>query len=164
MLDPRRPVRELNVFQKAILRYTPVSLQNVSLSIWGYQIHRFRYTRCFHRRLAELDNTATAPIERLYEIQRERLLARVKWARQYVPRYRDLPTPSTKKDSLEAIRETLDSIPPLEKNEYAKDPFGFLSTDRSRARLVKNNTSGTTGTALEFWHTREALTEEHATV
>jgi phenylacetate-CoA ligase len=65
---------------------------------------------------------------------------------------------------LEAIRETLNAIPPLEKSEYAKDPFNFLGTDRSRARLVKNNTSGTTGTALEFWHTREALAEEYATV
>ncbi len=154
----------MNFLQKAILRCIPVSVQNVGLSIWGYQIHRFRYTRCFHRRLAELDSTAAAPIERLYEIQRERLLARVEWARRYVPRYRDLPPPSAKEDPLEAIRETLDSISPLEKNEYAKDPFGFLGTDRSRVRLVKNNTSGTTGTALEFWHTREALAEEYATV
>ena len=45
----------MNFLQKAILRYTPVSLQNVGLSLWGYQIHRFRHTRYFHRRLAELD-------------------------------------------------------------------------------------------------------------
>ena len=154
----------MNFLQKAILRCIPVSVQNVGLSIRGYQIHRFRYTRCFHRRLAELESTAAAPIERLHEIQRGRLLARVEWARQYVPRYRDLPPPSAKKDPLEAIRETLDAISPLEKNEYAKDPFGFLGTDRSRARLVKNHTSGTTGTALEFWHTREALAEEYAMV
>jgi phenylacetate-CoA ligase len=154
----------MNFLQKAALRYPPVSVQNVGLSIWGYQIHRFRYTRFFQRRLAELESTTTAPIEHLYEIQRERLFARVEWARQYVPRYRDLPSPSTKRNPLEAIRETLDTIPPLEKSEYAKDPSGFLGTDRSRMRLVKNNSSGTTGTALEFWHTREALAEEYATV
>jgi phenylacetate-CoA ligase len=154
----------MNLLQKSALRYTPVSVQNAGLSIWGYQIHRFRYTRYFHRRLAELDSTAAAPIEQLYEIQRERLRARVEWARLYVPRYRDLPPSSENSDPVKAIRETLDSIPPLEKSEYAKDPFGFLGTDRSRARLVKNNTSGTTGTALEFWHTREALAEEYATV
>jgi phenylacetate-CoA ligase len=154
----------MNFLQNAILRYTPVSVQNVGLSVWGYQIHRFRYTRYFHRWLAELDSTAAAPIEHLHEIQRERLQARVEWARKYVPRYRDLPPPSEKKDPVEAIHETLDAIPPLEKSDYAKDPVGFLGTDRSRVRLVKNNTSGTTGTALEFWHTREALAEEYATV
>jgi phenylacetate-CoA ligase len=154
----------MNFLQKAALRYTPVSLQNLGLSIWGYQIHRFRYTRHFHHTLAELEKTAAAPIELLYQIQRERLMARVEWARQYVPRYRDLPSPSTKRNPLEAIRETLDTIPPLEKSEYANNPFGFLGTDRSRMRLVKNNSSGTTGTALQFWHTREALAEEYATV
>ena len=154
----------MNFLQKAILRYTPVPLQNLGLSIWGYQIHRFRYTPYFHRRLAELDSTATAPIDRLYEIQRERLGARVEWARRYVPHYRDLPPPSRNSDPVKAIRETLESIPPLEKSEYAKNPARFLGTDRSRARLVKITTSGTTGTALEFWHTREALAEEYATV
>ena len=163
-MDVHIPIPTMNFLLKNILRYTPVPLQNVGLSIWGYQIHRSRYTPYFHRRLAELESTASAPIERLYEIQRERLLARVEWARRYVPRYRDISPPSIKKDPQEAIRETLDSVPPLEKNEYAKDPYGFLGTDRSRARLVKNHSSGTTGTALDFWHTREALAEEYATV
>jgi len=154
----------MNFLQNAILRFTPVPLQNLSLGIWGYQIHRFRYTPYFHRRLTELESTASAPIERLYEIQRDRLGARVEWARRYVPRYRDLPPPSDNSDPVKAIRETLDSIPPLGKSEYAKDPAQYLGTDRSRLRLVKNNTSGTTGTALEFWHTREAFAEEYATV
>ncbi len=154
----------MNFLQRAALRCTPIPLQNLGLSIWGYQIHRFRYTPYFRRRLDELNSTAAAPIERLYEIQRDRLRARVEWARRYVPHYRDLPAPSDNADPVKAIRETLDAAPTLEKVQYAEDPARFIGTDRSRARLVKNHTSGTTGTALEFWHTREALAEEYATV
>ena len=154
----------MNIFQKAILPLTPIALQNFGLSVWGYQIHRFRYTPYFRRRLAELDSTAAAPIEQLHEIQRKRLVERVEWARRYVSHYRDLPPPSEKSDPVSAIRETLDSIPPLEKSEYASDPDRFIGSNYRRSKLVKNNTSGTTGTALEFWHTREALAEEYATV
>jgi len=154
----------VNLLQRAALSGTPVSLQNLGLSIWGYHIHRFRYTRYFHRRLEELNRSAAAPLERLYEIQRDRLRERVQWARRYVPHYRDLSPPSQHSDPVKAIRETLDSVPPLEKSRYAQDPDRFIGTDRSRAKLIKNNTSGTTGTALEFWHTREALAEEYATV
>ena len=50
----------MNFLQNAVLRYTPAPLQDLGLSIWGYQIHRFRYTSYFHRRLAELESTTTA--------------------------------------------------------------------------------------------------------
>ncbi|HXV35504.1 MAG TPA: hypothetical protein VEC18_00020 [Myxococcota bacterium] len=156
--------RPVNLFRRALLRVTPPALQNFAMSARGYQIHRFRYTPYFYRRLAELEQTAAAPLERLHAIQRERLDLRVDWARRHVPFYRDLPPPSQKRDPVEAIRETLDSIPPLEKREYAKDPTPFVDRDYPRWKLVKNRTSGTTGTALEFRHTREALAEEYATV
>jgi phenylacetate-CoA ligase len=154
----------VNLFQRAILRVTPAALQNFALSAWGYQIHHFRYTSCFYRRLAELEKTATAPLEQLHEVQRERLNQRVEWARHHVPYYRDLPPPSIKRDPVTAIQETLASIPPMEKSEYANDPKQFMGENYPRWKLIKNNTSGTTGTALEFLHTREALAEEYATV
>ncbi len=154
----------MNFFQKLILRATPASLQNFALSARGYQIHRFRYTPYFFRRLAELERTASATLDQLHEIQWMRLATRVEWARRNVPFYRDLPPPSERKDPVEAMRETLESIPPLEKTEYAKDPTRFVGTDKPHWKLIKNHTSGTTGTALEFLHTRAALAEEYATV
>ena len=154
----------MNLFQKTILRVTPAVLQNLALSAWGYQIHHFRYTSYFYRRLAILEKTATAPLEQLQEIQRKRLDQRVEWARRHVPYYRDLPPPSAKRDPVEAIRETLASISPMEKNEYVNDPKQFMGENYPRWKLVRNNTSGTTGTALELLHTREALAEEYATV
>jgi phenylacetate-CoA ligase len=151
-------------FQTTFLRYAPLSVQNLALSAAGFRLHRFRYTPYFHTRLADLESTAHASLDELLEIQRRRLAARIEWARTYVPWYRDLPPPSERRDAAEAIADTLASIPPFEKSAYAVEPQRFIGADRPRSRLVKNNTSGTTGTALEFWHTREALAEEYATV
>ncbi len=151
-------------FHSTFLRYAPLLVQNIALSAAGFQLHRFRYTPHFHTRLAELESSGRAPLGELHEIQRQRLNARIEWARRCVPEYRDLAAPSQRKDPAEAIAETLASIPPFEKSAYAAQPERFIGTDRSRSKLVKINTSGTTGTALEFWHTREALAEEYATV
>lgn len=145
-------------------RYTPIWLQNLALSGAGYQMHRFRYSRHFRRRLGELEETAMASEEQLFEIQRNRLFERVEWARRSVPRYLDTPPPSTAKDPQQAIRETLDSVAPFERSEYVKAPLHFVGRDRPRSKLIKNSTSGTTGTALDLWHTREALAEEYAIV
>lgn len=156
---------EVNRFLNTALRFSPVVLQNLALSLRGYQIHRFRYGSLFHRRLAELENTDEASIEQLYEIQWERLVARIEWARRNVRHYRKLPAPRNHGlDPPEAIRAALASIPPLEKSEYAQHPKQLIGSDCRRWSLIANQTSGTTGTALKFWHTRAALAEEYAIV
>ncbi|MCP5058706.1 MAG: hypothetical protein GY937_18550 [bacterium] len=148
--------------QQTILRYTPVSFQNLALSARGYQINRFRYTAHFERRLAELEATANAPIEALHQIQRDRLVERVEWARKNTRVFSNLPPPSTRADPVEAIRETLASIESPQKSQYAERLDDFIGSDLDRSSLIKSNTSGTTGTSLTLWHTPEALAEEYA--
>ena len=64
-------------FQKAFLRFAPLSAQNLALSAAGFQLHRFRYTPHFHSRLAELESTGRATLAELQKIQRQRLYARI---------------------------------------------------------------------------------------
>jgi phenylacetate-CoA ligase len=85
-------------------------------------------------------------------------------AREHVPYYRDLPEPSKAKDPFRAILETLASIPPLEKADYADEPQSFIARDIPRLRLIRGHTSGTTGTSLPLWCAPETLAEEFATV
>ena len=153
----------MNSLQRAVLRYTPIPILNLALSVRGYQINRFRYTAHFHKRLAELEATARAPIEQLHQIQRERLAARVAWARQHTRAYRDVPPASQHPDPLRAIQETLDALEPMDKAAYAARPNDYIGTNLDRADLIRNNTSGTTGTSLDLWHTRQSLAEEYAT-
>jgi len=148
----------------AVYPILPVSAQNLVCTAAGWARFRARFNAHFHRRIEEWERSVHWPVERLHAIQRERLDLLVRRARRHVPYYRDLDEPSEAEDPLEAIRETLGKIRPLEKMEYRDQPEAFLARDVSRWRLTRGRTSGTTGTALPLWHTPEALAEEYATV
>ena len=153
----------MNRFYDALYPALPVFAQNVLCTGAGYMRYRSRFSDHFRRTLATWEESIHWPLERLHGLQRERLHRLVARARRHVPYYRDLPPPSDAKDPGQAIRETLDSIPILEKRAYRDQPRAFLARDVSPHRLYRGRTSGTTGTALPLWYTPETLAEEHAT-
>jgi phenylacetate-CoA ligase len=130
----------------------------------GYVRYRSRFSRHFEETVARWEETANWPLERLQELQRDRLHGLIRRARHCVPYYRDLDEPSDLGDPGEAIRATLASIPPLDKLAYRDQPEAFIARDIPRHRLLPGRTSGTTGTALPLWCTPETLAEEYASV
>jgi phenylacetate-CoA ligase len=154
----------VNRFYDTLYPVLPIFAQNAVCSAAGWARFRARFNPHFHRTLAEWERTIDGPLEQLQQIQRRRLDALIRRARQHVPYYRDLPPPSTAADPVKAMEETLSSIPPLEKSEYSDQPAAFLARDVGRWRLLHGRTSGTTGTALPLAYTPETLAEEYATV
>jgi phenylacetate-CoA ligase len=154
----------LNRIYDAVYAHLPIAAQNAVCSAAGWARFRSRFNRHFTQRLAEWETTVHWPLERLLELQRQRLDALVRRARDCVPYYRDLPEPSSQQDPARAMHETLARIPPLEKTAYRDHPEAFLARDVPRGRLQRGQTSGTTGTALTLWSTPELLAEEYATV
>ena len=142
----------------------PTFAQDLACSVVGYRNAQVRYSPHFHRVLSEWERNLSASDAELRAIQRDRLVRAVQRARTCVPFYRDLPPPSSARDPSEAIQSTLASIPPLDKGTYRAQPEAFLASDVPRSELTRGRTSGTTGTALPLWHTREAIAEEYATV
>jgi len=154
----------MNRVSALIYRGLPLFAQNLVCTASGYTRYRARFTQRFVDQLAEWEETVRWPLERLHELQRTRLDRLVNRAREHVPYYRDLPQPSPAKDPTQAIQETLASIPPLEKVDYAHEPESFIARDIPRRRLIWGKTSGTTGTSLPLWCVEETLMEEFATV
>jgi phenylacetate-CoA ligase len=142
----------------------PVFAQNMACTWAGWRRSRERFTPFFHAVLAERERTAEGPLSLLHSIQRQRLDARVRHARERVPFFKDLPPPSNAQDDEEAIERTLRGIPPLDKRTYRDHVESFLARDIRHDRLLRGETSGTTGTALPLWYTAETLAEEYATV
>lgn len=142
----------------------PVSAQNLACTWASYRRHRSRFTRHFHRVLAEWEPSRDGPEDALLARQWERLRRLVERARAYTSFYGDLPPASSHPEPREAIRETLASITPLDKEQYGENPEHFLARDIPWHRLRRARTSGTTGTALPLWHTPETLAEEYAAV
>ena len=154
----------MSVLYDTIYPHLPIYAQNLACSAGGFIRYRTRHTAHFHKVLAEWEKTVHYSIDQLHEIQRHRLDNLLNRARRCVPYYRDLEPPSTARDAALAMSQTLASIPPLEKRFYRDQPEAFFARDVEKRRLLRGRTSGTTGTALPLWYSRETLAEEYATV
>lgn len=150
----------------ALYAALPIPLQNLACTWAGWQRARARFTPHFHRRLAEWEASGHSSLERLLEIQQERLIRLVERARRFVPHYAKLAIPEPRHDSdpNRGIDTILAAFPVLEKADYRAAPESFIAGDIPRERLIKGKTSGTTGSALPLWYTPEALAEEYAAV
>src|SRR2546427_5501659 len=148
---------------KSVYDTLPVFAQDLACTWAGYRRSRARFTPHFHRRLAELERTASAPREALDHLQWQRLQSLVEHARREVPFYVKLAPPAREARPREAIRATLAAIEPLEKQTYRDHCEEFFARNLDRRALIRGKTSGTTGTALPLWYTPEALAEEFAT-
>jgi phenylacetate-CoA ligase len=141
----------------------PVFGQDLACTWAGFRRSRARFTRHFDRTLAELERSASGSLDSLHELQWRRLRRLVEHARANVPFYASLAAPSRSRDPSKAIQETLAAIEPLEKQTYRNRSGEFLARNLLPRALIRGKTSGTTGTALPLWYTREALAEEFAT-
>jgi phenylacetate-CoA ligase len=144
--------------------YIPIFTQNIALSYMGQARFRNRHSDHFHNVLEYWQSTVNGPEGALREIQRSRLIRLIDRAREHAPFYKNLPAPSRASDAEEAIAETLDGMPILEKRVYRENTDDLLVRGIPSKRLRHSMTSGTTGTALRLFHTPEAEAEEYATV
>jgi phenylacetate-CoA ligase len=142
----------------------PVPLQNAGVTAAGYWRSRMRFSPRFHETLARWERSVHGPLPELRRLQRTELARLVERVRQNVPYYRDLPPPDLHPDDEEAIRRTLATIPPLEKESFREHLAELRARDVPRRGLVRSFTSGTTGSALEIWHTPQRVAESFAAV
>ena len=140
----------------------PVFAQDWACGFAGWRRARERFTPHFWRTLDRWERSIDGPIDELLALQRRLLDRLVRRARDHSPFYADLPPPSDARDPQEALARTLAAIPPLDKETYVARQADFLARDLPRRRLVQVRTSGTTGTALSFWQTRERVAEWYA--
>lgn len=157
-----RPISELA--ERCVFDHLPVFTQNFVVSIAGRQRFWNRYSPHFHAVLEQWQRTIDGPEAVLKEIQRSRLLHLVERARDHSPFFKDLPAPSYASDANEAIEETLAQMPVLEKKVYRENTEDIVTRDIPSRMLRRGMTSGTTGTALRLYYTRETEAEEYATV
>ena len=150
--------------ERYIFDYLPVFTQNLVISAAGQRRFLNRFSAHFHNTLGKWQETIHGPVAVLKEIQRERLLRLVERAREHSPFYQNLPAPSYAADAEEAIEETLSRIPILSKSVYRENTDAIVTRDIPQRTLRRGMTSGTTGTALRLYYTRETEAEEYATV
>jgi phenylacetate-CoA ligase len=135
----------------------PIFLQNAACWYYGKKESSTRFGSTFDRHLRELVDSEQWSAAEIETYQNEKLRALIRYAYENVPYYRDRW--KSLKLSPEDIRcrEDLLKLPVLTKEDVRAN-FGRLVSQRAnRSPLIFRHTSGTTGKALHFYVTKEAI-------
>jgi len=140
-----------------IYPYLPVFLQNAACWYYGERESRVRFGSEFDAHLRQLLDSETWSAGEIEAYQNEKLRELVAHAYEFVPYYRERWKALKISPSDIRSRKDLPKLPVVTKEDVRQNAEKFLSQKTPRSRLLARHTSGTTGKALHFWMTREAI-------
>lgn len=134
----------------------PGPLQSIAASWRGYRLQAMRYGPETERLVAEALERDTWSAEK-WKAWREEKLARILHrAATRVPWYRD-QWAARRRAGDQASWDVLENWPILGKQSVRENARAFVEEGVDPRTLHEGDTSGTTGTPLRFWHSRETL-------
>jgi phenylacetate-CoA ligase len=136
-------------FTEMIYYSSPVFLQNILISIYGYKLYRDRYNENARQYLSELRKSEYISKDQMQELQSRRFVQIARHAIAYVPHYRDWAAKEgLEVDDINSL-DDLKLFPLLEKDDIRKSPERFISElYKDKSRLLSYSTSGTSGKPL----------------
>ncbi len=144
-----------------LLHAWPV-LGDLAATVRGWQLNRQRYRAVYHRTLTEFEERNTWPLERLLEYQQQRLQALVAGAAHHVPYYRRLfAERGLRPADIQTVAD-LPKLPPLDKHKLRHDPHDLVDERCDPRRLVRSQTSGTSGVPVQLYADTDALQQHYA--
>jgi phenylacetate-CoA ligase len=132
----------------------PVWMQNGVLSLYGLQLARIRYNPHFFSLLDSLKGSEWWSRERIQAQQNEQISEIVRHAYRTVPFYRRWYDEHGVDVDRIATADDLKKLPLLSK-QIVREHYREMVSSAVRGSLTKNLTSGTTGTPLTIWQTRQ---------
>ena len=135
----------------------PVFLQNAACWYYGKKEARVRFGRVFDQRLQELLDSEKWSAGEIEAYQNEKLRALVRHAFENVPYYRERWKESKLVPQDIRTQKDLAKLPILAKEDVRQNFSRLVSQKPSPHELVRRHTSGTTGKALHFYVTNEAI-------
>ena len=148
----------------------PYPLRCLAASTRGLQLRSWRYGKETDRLVEEALKRETWSANQWSAWQQQRLDQVLERAATQVPYYRELwqkqkaESRKQKKQSVEAEGgwENLQNWPVLKKAVLRSRPEIFVAEDCDRRRMFCEHTSGTTGTPLTLWQSRETVRQWYA--
>ena len=135
----------------------PVFLQNAACWYYGKKEARVRFGRAFERHLQELTEAEKWTASEIEAYQNDRLRSLIRHAYENVPYYRDRwKALKIAPDDIRS-RNDLHKLPVLTKEEIRQNADRFVSQKTPKRELLSRHTSGTTGKALHFYMTEDAV-------
>ncbi|MBN2474329.1 MAG: phenylacetate--CoA ligase family protein [Pirellulales bacterium] len=146
----------MNHTMRLLYDHLPARLRSVAASTHGYSLRRWRYgrdTELLVERSLESDRWTHQQWMAWHADRLSRILRR---AATCVPFYRSFWQTGRRQGNPDSWRR-LENWPILEKEPVRQDPGSFVATGCRPDRLHLEHTSGTTGTPLNLWQSRDML-------
>lgn len=142
-----------SLLANAYFRLPPLLKEGVA-SVRGYQLRRWRYSDTTDEQVQEALDRESWNATQWQAWRQPKLNALLRRAATKVPYYRKLwsSRPQEGNDF-----ETLQNWPVLKKSALREQPQAFLAEDVDPRRLWVLHTSGSTGTPLKLWQSRETV-------
>lgn len=141
----------MNLYLEKIYFKSPVFLQNLMTSVYGYKLLCERYTGNHDKYLSELLKTQWYGKEEIEKLVEKKFLEIFNNAIKTVPFYRELVEKG--KINANEIKGTSDihKLPIISKEQIRENPEFFVSEGFRKKDLIKINTSGTSGKTLTIF-------------
>jgi len=141
---------------------SPILLQNMACSLYGAKLYRERYTLPWKKYYDDLMKTQFMTDEEINKMQIHLFKSILTHAIESVPYYQN--NIKFRKSEIEMISsmDMLRELPILEKRVLREAPEILISKSYDIERLIKINTSGTTGTPLTIYISPDARKKNYA--
>jgi len=146
---------------ETIYNSSPIFIQNVMCSLYGLKLYRERYSGKWKDYYKQLLLSQYFDRNQLEDHQRVALKNTVLQALKYVPYYKESDNYKIDYNAIKDISD-LRKLPILEKKTLRKFNDHFISEKFKNDKLIKVNTSGTTGTPITVYLSKDARKMNYA--
>ncbi|HMK36208.1 MAG TPA: hypothetical protein VK463_14135 [Desulfomonilaceae bacterium] len=142
-----------------LYEHSPVWMQHLLVSAQGFAFNRWRLDIPLARRLlSQLRESQGWSSDQFRTFQNEQLREHVRYAAERIPYYSNLFRQEGIDPNSVRTVEDLGKIPFLEKNTVRNSPMSFLRDGRPSRSWNQFFTSGTTGSPMKLFNSREGFT------
>ena len=139
-----------------IYHHLPYPLRTLAASARGYYLKWWRYGPQTERLVEEASERETWSAKQWKDWQEERLAYILDRAAGKVPYYQDYWR-KRRQNGDHASWDIVENWPILKKVEVRQNPQAFIAEDCDVRRLFHEHTSGSTGTPVQLWFSRQVL-------
>ena len=140
---------------RKIYNRSPIIIQNFMTSVYGYKIHNLRYGGKFQNYYDFLEESQWFATEKLYDLRMTKLKDLLTHAYQQTKYYREIFDEAGFNPRNFTEMTDLKNLPILTKEDIINNCERMVAGNYRDERLIKHFTSGTTGTPMMFYLTKD---------
>jgi len=145
-----------------IYNHSPIFIQNLLITAYGYRLKKARYTQRFHHYCSSLIESQHYSSDKLRELQEKRFQKVLSESLPHVPFYQSILKEKALSPSEINLNNYTSVFPVLTKEILRNNQHAFVNSQKQPHKTETINTSGTSGTPLSITTTTDTLQQNYA--